>query len=252
MSRTPVIAGNWKMHGKREQACTLLRDIAAGIGDAPPCEVVVFPPFVHLDAVCTAAQDTPIKVGAQNANAHAHGAHTGEIALAMLVDLGCTEVLLGHSERRHVYGEAENVIAEKVATASAADALRIMLCVGETQAQRDAGQTAEVLRTQLACVREHDHIFPRARIAYEPVWAIGTGLAATPAMAQEAHTIIRTELAALAGADAASETAILYGGSVKAANAAELLGQADVDGALVGGASLDADEFLKICRVVRE
>lgn len=253
MTRSPVVAGNWKMHGTRGRARALVQDIAQGLDPDLRCEVVVFPPFVHLDAALQEAEGSPVRVGAQNVHAEPQGAHTGEISLGMLIDLGCSEVLIGHSERRHIYGETDEIIAAKFArVATEADAPRIVLCVGETRAQRDAGKTLDVIRAQLACVRPHPEVFPRTRIAYEPVWAIGTGQAATPAMAQEVHRTIRAELDSLVGESAASGTSILYGGSVKASIARELFAQDDIDGVLVGGASLKAGEFLDICHAVRK
>ena len=248
MGRPAVVAGNWKMHGTRAEARALVHALAQGL-DGIACEVAVFPPFVHLETALAAAAGSRIAVGAQNASAEAHGAHTGEISAGMLADLGCSDVLLGHSERRHIYGETDAVIAAKFAhIASTPEAPRIVLCVGETRAQRDAGRTLDVIRAQLACARAQPDAFPRARIAYEPVWAIGTGLPATAETAQEVHRAIRAELGDIAGAQTAADTAILYGGSVRAANAPELFAQPDIDGGLVGGASLQAGEFLEICR----
>ena len=253
MSRPAVVAGNWKMHGTLAEARDRARAVAAGLGDVA-CEVLLCPPFVHLPAVLEAAAGTPLAVGAQNVCAHAEGAHTGEVSAAMLAGLGCDAALIGHSERRRLYREEDADIGAKFALLHQladgnAAALRIVLCVGETLAEREAGRTMDVLRAQLAVAGEHPGAFPRARIAYEPVWAIGTGRAATPELAQEVHAGIRAHLRETVGA-AADDTAILYGGSIRAANAAALFARPDIDGGLVGGASLAAGEFLDICRAV--
>ena len=249
MSRPAVVAGNWKMHGTLAEARARTRAVAAGL-DGLACEVLLCPPFAHLPAVLEEAAGTRLAVGAQNVCAHAEGAHTGEVSAAMLAELGCGAVLIGHSERRHLYREEDADIGAKFALLHGlAGAPRIVLCVGETLEEREAGRTLDVLRAQLAVAAEHPGAFPRARIAYEPVWAIGTGRAATPELAQEAHAGIRAHLRETVGA-AADDTAVLYGGSVRAANAAALFAMPDIDGGLVGGASLAAGEFLDICRAV--
>ena len=253
MSRPAVVAGNWKMHGSLAAARDRARAVAAGL-DGVACEALLCPPFVHLPAVLEAAAGTRLAVGAQNVCARAEGAHTGEVSAAMLAELGCAAALIGHSERRRLYREGDADVAAKFARLhelAAADerAPRIVLCVGETLAEREAGRAMDALRAQLAVAGEHPGAFPRARIAYEPVWAIGTGRTAAPELAQEAHAGIRARLREMVGA-AADDTAILYGGSIRAANAAALFAMPDIDGGLVGGASLAAGEFLDICRAV--
>ncbi|HJM38747.1 MAG TPA: triose-phosphate isomerase [Planctomycetota bacterium] len=243
MTRTPVIAGNWKMHLTRRKSSSLARDVAAHQGDATNRKCIVFPTFVHLDHVRRNLKNSNVILGAQNCWPKKEGAFTGEISPYMLRDMGAQVVLLGHSERRHVIGEEDAFIAEKVKLVLRAK-LEVMLCVGETLEEREANRTFEVLARQLKSLKM---VKPgqegRVSVAYEPVWAIGTGKTATPEMAQAAHAEARSQIEGILGAEAATQMPILYGGSVKAGNAAELLSQPDVDGALVGGASLSIEQF---------
>ena len=237
--RRPVVAGNWKMHGTRAENARLV-DALIEASDEVPCDVVVCPPHVYLWEVGRQVKDSAIGLGAQNVSAEAVGAFTGEVSASMLKDVGCSHAIVGHSERRILYREDDALIARKfVATQGAA--LVPILCVGETLEERERGVTEEVVGRQLDAVIAVAGVaaFARAVVAYEPVWAIGTGRTATPEQAQAVHAFLRTRLL--------PETRILYGGSVKAANAAELFDQPDVDGGLVGGASLKADEFVRIC-----
>jgi len=243
MARTPIIAGNWKMHLTKRKASALARDVAAAQGMATGRECVVFPTFVHLDHVRRNLKNSNVRLGAQNCWTKKEGAFTGEISPYMLRDMGVDVVLLGHSERRHVIGESDALIAEKVKLGLKAK-LDVMLCVGETLEEREAGLTYEVLARQLRSLKVVKPAYAaRISLAYEPVWAIGTGKTATPEMAQEAHAECRRLAGEILGAEVAENLRILYGGSVKPDNAATLLSQPDVDGALVGGASLAVDQF---------
>lgn len=244
-NRRPIVAGNWKMHGSRAANHALLEGLLLGAGDESAM-CLVFPPFVYLADAARQLSGTSIGVGAQNVCAEAQGAFTGEVSAAMLVDVGATHVLVGHSERRALYGEDDSLVARKFVAAQAAGLIPV-LCVGETLAERDAGRTHEVVARQLDGVLalSGPDALARAILAYEPVWAIGTGRTATPGQAQDVHAFIRGRVAAH-DASIAAGLGILYGGSVKAANAAELFGMPDVDGGLVGGASLQAEEFLAI------
>lgn len=241
--RRKLIAANWKMNGSRAANAAWL---AAFDGSQAPCDVVVCPPFVYLPQVLAALRGA--EAGAQDLSAEAPGAYTGEVAGEMLLDLGVRWVIVGHSERRTLRGESSRVVAAKAARALALG-LRPIVCVGETLAEREAGRTLEVIGAQLdavlACCAPAQ-LLPGA-LAYEPVWAIGTGRTASPAQAQEVHAAIRAQLAR-ADATAAAQLRLLYGGSMKPANAAELLAQPDVDGGLIGGASLQAGEFAAICQ----
>jgi triosephosphate isomerase (TIM) len=240
-----LVAGNWKMHGSRAANRALLDALLQGAGeDGVAC--LVFPPFVYLAEAVRQLAGSSIGVGAQNACAEAQGAYTGEVAASMLADVGATHVLVGHSERRALYGEDDALVARKFVAVQAAGLIPV-LCVGETLAERDAQQTHAVVGRQLDAVLAVAGVVSLARaiLAYEPVWAIGTGRNATPGQAQDVHEFIRGRVAARDASIAAGLT-VLYGGSVKAANAAELFGMPDVDGGLVGGASLKADEFLAI------
>jgi triosephosphate isomerase len=247
--RRPLVAGNWKMHGSRAENAALLEALIEA-HDASPCEVVVCPPYVYLWEAGRALKDSRIGLGAQNVSAEAQGAFTGEVSAAMLRDVGCQYVLVGHSERRALYHEDDALVACKFVAAQAAG-LAPILCVGETLAEREGGVTREVVARQLDAVLAvaGAEAFARAIVAYEPVWAIGTGKNASPGQAQEVHAFIRERFAAR-DATIAGGLRLLYGGSVKAANAAELFGKPDVDGGLVGGASLKADEFVRICAAV--
>ena len=244
--RRPVVAGNWKMHGTRVENARLV-DALIEAGDEAPFDVVVCPPYVYLWEVGRQIKDSPIGLGAQNVSAEAQGAFTGEVSAGMLKDVGCSYAIVGHSERRLLYREDDALVARKFVAAQGAG-LVPMLCVGETLDERERGVTEEVVGRQLDAVVAVAGVaaFARAIVAYEPVWAIGTGKNATPEQAQAVHAFIRTRIAAR-DATIADGLRLLYGGSVKAANAAELFGQPDVDGGLVGGASLKADEFVRIC-----
>lgn len=247
--RRKLIAGNWKMYGSRASADKLVRAILA---DFPAhCDVAVFPPFPYLLPLIQAHGSGPLGFGAQDCSEHHEGAYTGEVSAAMLKDVGCGYVLAGHSERRQYHHESDAQIAHKVVQALAND-LTPVLCVGESLEEHDAGRTAEVVKRQLSKVIDHCGIavFGRVILAYEPVWAIGTGRTASPAKAQEVHAILRSQLAQ-ADAKIAGSTRILYGGSVKPDNAADLFAQPDVDGGLIGGASLQATDFLRICAAAR-
>ncbi|MEX1025122.1 MAG: triose-phosphate isomerase [Planctomycetota bacterium] len=245
--RTPFIAGNWKMNLDRRQALELAKGLRDALGANPKVDVAVMPPFVYLDEVARALAGSPVRVGAQNMCDEASGAFTGEISAAMLKDVGATMVILGHSERRHLYGETDELIRAKVHAALAAG-LDPILCVGETLDEREAGATERVVRTQLtqglAGVAEAD--LARITLAYEPVWAIGTGKTATPAMAGEVHRYLRGIVAGLYGEVAANRLRIQYGGSVKPDIVATLMADPDIDGALVGGASLNVADFATI------
>jgi triosephosphate isomerase len=243
MSRTSVIAGNWKMHLTKRKASALAREVTAHHGEAVHRRCIVFPAYVHLDHVRRNLKGGHVVLGAQNCWSKKEGAFTGEISPYMLRDMGVQVVLLGHSERRHVIGETDALIGDKLKVALRAK-LEVMLCIGETLDERRSGRTFEVLQRQLKVLKlVKDTQIDRVSVAYEPVWAIGTGETATPAQAQEAHAEARSMIAGILGDSAASSMPILYGGSVKPANAAELLAQPDVDGALVGGAALTIDQF---------
>ena len=244
--RRPVVAGNWKMHGTRAENARLV-DALIEASDEAPCDVVVCPPHVYLWEVGRQVKDSAIGLGAQNLSAEAVGAFTGEVSASMLKDVGCSHTIVGHSERRMLYREDDALIARKFVAAQGASLVPI-LCVGETLEERERGVTEEVVGRQLDAVIAVAGIaaFARAIVAYEPVWAIGTGKNATPEQAQAVHAFIRTRVAAR-DATIGDGLRLLYGGSVKAANAAELFDQPDVDGGLVGGASLKADEFVRIC-----
>jgi triosephosphate isomerase len=245
--RKPLVAGNWKMHGSRADNARLLRGLLDLLGPETRAEVMVCPPFVYLWETERLLKDTDVGLGAQTLCAEAQGAFTGEVSGAMLRDVGCRYVLVGHSERRQLFGEADALVARKFVAAQA-HGLVPVLCVGETLEEREAGRTGEVVERQLAAVLAVSGIgaFAHAVVAYEPVWAIGTGRTASPEQAQEVHASIRARLAAL-DATLAASVRILYGGSVKASNARELFAMADIDGGLVGGASLKAEEFAQIC-----
>ena len=245
--RKGLVAANWKMHGQRLSNAALLEALKAGLENDPGIEVLVCPPAVYLDQVKGLLEGSQISLGAQNVHSEDKGAFTGELSAAMLAEAGCTHVIIGHSERRELFGESDAFIAEKFSAAQAGGLVPI-LCIGETQQQREAGETETVVLQQLDAVLGHVGIeaFSSAVIAYEPVWAIGTGLTATPDQAQEVHALIRGRLAEH-DAGVAEATRLLYGGSVKGANAAELFAKPDIDGGLVGGASLVAEDFLTIC-----
>jgi triosephosphate isomerase len=247
MTRRPLIAGNWKMNLDRAGAVALAMAIAREAPSAGDADLAVFPPHVYLDAVRDAVAGSPLAYGAQDMYFEPDGAFTGEISAAMLVDLGCRYVILGHSERRHILGETDQLVNKKTHAALAAGLVPIV-CVGELLAEREAGQTAAVIRRQVdaSLANLSANEIGRLVIAYEPVWAIGTGKVATPQQAEEVHMDLRKILQDRYNASLADSIRILYGGSVKAGNAAQLLAQTNVDGALVGGASLQAGEFLGI------
>lgn len=250
--RKTIVAGNWKMNGSSESIRSLMGALTAGVVAVDDLETLVCPPAPYIGLVAELIGDSPIALGAQNVSAQAAGAFTGEWSLAMLRDLGCGYVILGHSERRSLFGETDADVAEKFVAAVDAGVVPV-LCIGETLEQREAGDTIAVVNAQVDAVLQlaGAERFAEAVIAYEPVWAIGTGLTATPEQAQEVHAAIRAQLA-LTDADIAAKLPILYGGSMNAGNAAELLAQTDIDGGLIGGASLKADEFLTICAAAAE
>jgi triosephosphate isomerase (TIM) len=245
--RRPLIAGNWKMHGSRAENAELIEALLHGLPGQTPVEIAVCPPSVYLWETARALKSSSIALGAQSVCAEAVGAFTGEVSASMLKDVGCRYVIVGHSERRAIYKEDDALVARKFLAVQSQGLIPI-LCVGETLEEREANQTTQVVSRQLAAVLDlaGAPALRNAVIAYEPVWAIGTGKNATPAQAQEVHAHIRAAVAAR-DANIAAGVRILYGGSVKAANARELFAMPDVDGGLVGGASLKADEFLKIC-----
>ncbi|BBD80591.1 triose-phosphate isomerase [Aerosticca soli] len=244
--RTKLVAGNWKMHGSRTMAHALVGALARALPSR--VDVVVMPPLPYLAELADTYGDAGVILGAQDVSAHqGQGAYTGEVSAAMLADVGAQWVLVGHSERRQYHGEDDELIAAKFAAARAAG-LNPILCVGETLQQRQAGLAEEVIATQLGAILARDGIaaFDTAVIAYEPVWAIGTGHSASPEQAQAMHAFIRGQLAA-EDAMISRLTRVIYGGSVKPGNASALFAQPDVDGGLIGGASLDAADFLAIC-----
>ncbi|WP_138514840.1 triose-phosphate isomerase [Rhodoferax bucti] len=238
-----LIAGNWKMNGGVAANAALLEQLSAGM-PANPCWVAVCAPAVYLQQVATITHGGAIAVGAQDVSAHDAGAYTGEMSAGMLRDLGIRYAIVGHSERRQYHGETDAVVALKAQKALSCGVTPIV-CVGETLEEREAGKTEEVVKRQLAAViHTNGHCISEIVVAYEPVWAIGTGKTATPEQAQEVHAVLRAQLAA--ATPHADRVHILYGGSMNAANAQQLLGQKDIDGGLVGGASLKAADFLTI------
>jgi len=246
--RQILVAGNWKMNGSKASIKELLDGIKMGIGDVASAEVAVCPPFVYLADVEDQLTGTPVVWGAQNLSTEEKGAFTGEVAASMINDFSCKYVIVGHSERRTLYGEDDALVARKFAVARAAG-LKPILCIGETLEEREKGVTNDVVSRQIEAViaLEGAAALADGVIAYEPVWAIGTGKTASPEQAQEVHRFIRQRIAEKDAA-VAQKVQILYGGSMNAANAAELLGQPDIDGGLIGGASLKAEDFLTICR----
>ena len=246
MVRTKLVAGNWKMNGLREDGAALARGLAQRAittgGGGPGCELLVCPPASLLATVGSALAGSGIALGGQDCHAAPKGAHTGDISPEMLADAGCSHVILGHSERRHGHGEGDAVVREKILGAWRARLVAI-LCVGETQAQRQAGQAAEIVAAQLAASVPNGSTADNLVVAYEPVWAIGTGLTATLEDIATMHATVRASIPAGAR--------IVYGGSVNSQNGAGILGLAEVDGALVGGASLDAESFWAIARCCR-
>jgi len=247
MNRTPLIAGNWKMHGTRDEAVALARALAETVGRVTGREVAIAPPFTALEPVAREIAGTQIRLGAQNVHWEPKGAYTGEISTAMVREAGCTYVIIGHSERRQHFGETDETVNRRLHAVLGAELVPIV-CVGETLAERDADATAAIVERQVASAFAGASSAQIARcvIAYEPVWAIGTGVTATPGQAQEVHHAIRRQLVGLASDTTAGRIRILYGGSVKAANIDTLMAEPDIDGALVGGASLDPAEFTRI------
>jgi triosephosphate isomerase (TIM) len=246
--RDKLVAGNWKMYGSRASTRSLVAGLAAEFAGGAPCEIAVCPPFAYLAEAAAQASGTPIQVGAQDVSRHDEGAYTGEVSGAMLADLGCRYAIVGHSERRSMQGESDELVAAKFLAAQR-HGLTPILCVGESLAEREAEQTEAVVDRQLGAVVRAAGIeaFSRAVIAYEPIWAIGTGRTATPAQAQAVHAFIRGLLRPENGT-IADLVKVLYGGSVKAANAADIFAMPDIDGGLVGGASLEVAGFTSICR----
>ncbi|MFQ5470366.1 MAG: triose-phosphate isomerase [Gammaproteobacteria bacterium] len=247
--RRPLVAGNWKMNGSKKSVEELLKNILAGADESASAEIVVCPPNVYLGQVESLLAGTGVAWGAQNiCQVSTAGAYTGEISDEMLKDFGCSYVIVGHSERRTIYGETDELIAERFSTAQQAGIVPI-LCVGELLEEREQGTTEQVIARQLDATINHAGIaaFASAVIAYEPVWAIGTGKTATVEQAQQVHEFIRSRIASH-DADIANKIRILYGGSVKPSNAADLISMPDIDGGLIGGASLQAEDFLAICQ----
>ena len=247
MSRMPFIAGNWKMHGTRSEAIALAGALAASIGHVRGREVALAPPFTALEPVALAIKGTNLRLAGQNMYWEPKGAFTGEIAGPMLREAGCTHVIIGHSERRQLFGETNETVSRRLHAALAAGLVPIV-CVGETLAEREADAAMAVIARQVesafGSLRAEE--LASCIIAYEPVWAIGTGHTATPAQAQEVHHAIRRQIATLGSPTTAERIRILYGGSVKPDNIDSLMAEADIDGALVGGASLDAASFTRI------
>lgn len=245
-NRQPLIAGNWKLNGSRHSVVELAAAVSAGCG-ALSAEVLVCPTSVHLADVLGVVGNSAVHLGAQNCSQARDGAYTGEVSADMLVEFGCEYVILGHSERRAMYHEDSRLVAEKCLAVQAADMTPI-LCVGETLEQREADEVESVIAEQLDALLDAGGIasFENLVVAYEPVWAIGTGKTASPEQAQAVHALIRSRVASH-NADTASALRILYGGSVKPDNAATLFAQPDIDGGLIGGAALDAESFLAIC-----
>ncbi len=248
--RQPLVAGNWKMNGSKESILSLLSGLKAGLNSGVDAEVVVCPPSIYISDVKSQLESSSLVLGGQNLCGHAEqGAFTGEIAASMLLEYGCKYVIVGHSERRALYGETDALVAQKFKTAYDSG-LKPILCVGELLEERESGQTEVVVARQLDAILNMEGgvaALADSVIAYEPVWAIGTGKTASPDQAQDVHAFIRQRVANK-DAGVAAKTRILYGGSVKAGNAAELFSKSDIDGGLVGGASLVVDEFLGICR----
>lgn len=249
--RRKLVAGNWKMHGRQAVNAALVKAIGARASEYSGIDLWIAPPSVYLVQVAGLLADSGLRLCAQNVAREDDGACTGEVSALMLADIGVHAVIVGHSERRSRYGDSDTVVAEKFAKAQAAGLIPV-LCVGETLEEREAGKTEDVVRAQLRAVLEAHgaKALEKAVLAYEPVWAIGTGRTASPEQAQQVHAVLRAGVARQDAA-VASGLRILYGGSVKAANAAALFAMPDIDGALVGGASLDAEEFVAIARAAR-
>lgn len=248
--RNPLVIGNWKMNGETAANHALVEAMVKSLAARPVSgvDIGICPPAVYLDRVGRQLEESPVFLGAQNLNEHESGAYTGEVSAAMLRDVGCTAVIVGHSERRTLFHEDDSVVAAKT-LAALRSGLMPVVCVGETLAQRDAGRALDVVAAQLRAAVDGlaaDEV-ERLVVAYEPVWAIGTGKTASPEQAQEVHAHIRNVLTEIAGS-VGERVRVLYGGSVNAANAAELFAKPDIDGGLIGGASLKANDFIAICR----
>jgi triosephosphate isomerase len=251
--RKPIIAGNWKMYMTHEEAANLTRELTAGLSEiTSDCEVIVAPPFTSIHSVVQAAMGSRVQVAGQNLYWEEEGAFTGEVCGPMLKAVGCSHVIIGHSERRQYFGETDETVNQRIQAAGAWNLIPI-LCVGETLEERESAKTFEVIERQLRGglknVQPEDP--SRLVVAYEPVWAIGTGRTATPEQAQEVHRAVRGEIGSMLGEEFALKVRILYGGSVKRSNASGLMECADIDGGLVGGASLKSKDFLGIIREVR-
>lgn len=249
--RVPLMAGNWKMYKTSDEGADFVTELAAAVAGVGDREIVVAPPFTGLAAAAGAAASTNVKVAAQNMYWEDEGAFTGEVSPAMLTGLGVQAVIIGHSERRQLFGETDEMVQKKVHAALHHGLLPIM-CVGETEAEREAGRTEEVLARQIAqgFVLAQSEDAQRVAVAYEPIWAIGTGKTATPEIAQEAVAFVRRQIADGAGEAAAQAVRVLYGGSVRPDNIDELMAQPDIDGVLVGGASLKVESFARIVKFV--
>lgn len=246
MIRQPLVVANWKMHGSRQTVVELINGVVSGATHFSNTEVVICPPIVFLMQAADLVKSSPLKIGAQNVNAHSEGAYTGETSPSMLRDAGCQYVIVGHSERRTLYKETDEEVAAKCA-AVIENNMTPIVCVGETLEERENNQMENVIHRQLKAVFAMTKQIEKCVIAYEPVWAIGTGKTATTQQAQAVHQLIRSRLCDINNA-AGKKVRILYGGSVKAGNASELFAMPDIDGGLIGGASLIADEFVAICK----
>jgi triosephosphate isomerase len=240
--RTTLIAGNWKMNLTCDEGHGLINEINK---NHIPCDVWIFPPSIYLQHHILSFKDSPIKIGSQNVNEHESGAYTGEVSAKMLRDIDCKHILVGHSERREYYAETNGTCNKKIKSAHAND-IHVIYCVGESLNERENGDTLKLISSQLKEGLKDVDLSKNLTIAYEPIWAIGTGKTATSDQAQDVHAHIRSELTRLSDESTANSIRILYGGSVKANNSKELLSKRDIDGALVGGASLKADEFVNI------
>jgi len=249
--RQPFVAGNWKLNGSKASCQSLIKGILEGMSQVKRAEVAVCPPYLYIPQVAEMVKGSSLVLGAQNACEHENGAYTGEISTSMLKEFACRYVILGHSERRSIYGESDQTVATKT-QAVVKQGITPILCVGELLEERESGQTESVVARQLDAVINMGGaaLLSACVIAYEPVWAIGTGKTASPQQAQDVHAFIRRKIAAV-NAEVAAKIRILYGGSVKSDNAADLFSQADIDGGLIGGASLDAPGFIEICAAAK-
>ena len=250
--RRPFVAGNWKLNKTPSEAAALAREVRRLVASVRGVDIAIAPTMVSLNAASDAVRDTNVQLAAQNVFWESGGAFTGEVSASMLKDVGCTQVIIGHSERRTYFGETNATVAKRV-RAALDEGLNVILCIGETLEEREGNRTMQVVKSQLLegleTVKDDEH--SNITVAYEPVWAIGTGRTASPEQAQEVHAFLRGQLTSRFDSNAAQGIRIQYGGSVKPANAAELLTQPDIDGALVGGASLKADAFAAIVKVAQ-